>query len=51
MFNKGKAWHAKEKLKLIHSDICGPLKTSSLSHVVYFLIFIDDYSREYCFFF
>ena len=36
MFNKGKAWHAKEPLQLIHSDICGPLEVPSISHAVYF---------------
>ena len=46
MFEKGQAWHAKEQLQLIHSDICGPLETPSLSHVIYFLTFIDDYSRN-----
>lgn len=32
MIEKGKAWHAKEPLQLIHSDICGSLEASSLSH-------------------
>ena len=44
MFEKGKAWCAKELLQLIHSDICGPLEVSYLSHSVYFLTFIDDFS-------
>jgi len=43
MFDKGKAWRAKEPLQLIHSDICGPLETP-LSHAVYFLTFIDDFT-------
>ena len=30
-------------LQLVHTDICGPLATSSLSHNTYFLTFIDDY--------
>ena len=46
MFEKGKAWHAKERLQLIHNDICGPLEVPSLSHTVYFLTFIDDFSRK-----
>jgi transposase InsO family protein len=33
-------------LQLVHSDICGPLETPSLSGVVYFITFIDDYSRK-----
>ena len=39
MFEKGKAWCAKEPLQLIHSDICGPLEVPSLSRTVYFLTF------------
>jgi hypothetical protein len=46
MFEKGKAWHAKEPLQLIHSDICGPLETPSLSHAIYFLTFIDNFSKK-----
>ena len=44
-FPKEHAWRAKEPLELIYTDICGPMKT--LSHVgnIYFIIFIDDYSR------
>ena len=43
MFEKGKAWRAKEPLQLIHSDICDPLEVPSISHAVYFLTFIDDF--------
>ena len=46
MFDKSKSWHAKEPLQLIHTYICGPLETP-LSHTVYFLTFIVDYSRKY----
>ena len=46
MFEKGKAWHAKEPLQLIHSDICGPLEVPSLSYAIYFLTFIDDFNRK-----
>ena len=46
MFEKGKAWRAKEPLQLIHSDICGPLETPYLSHAVYFLTCIDDFTRK-----
>lgn len=34
-----------ETLHRIHSDICGPMETSSLNRARYFLLFIDDYSR------
>ena len=33
-------------MQLIHSDICGTLKVPSISHAVYFLTFIDDFSRK-----
>ena len=33
-------------LELIHSDICGPMSSPSLSGYLYFVIFIDDLSRK-----
>ena len=42
----GKYWSSKEQLQLIRRDICGPLETPYLYYVVYFLTFIDDYSRK-----
>ena len=38
----------KEKgiLDIIHSDICRPMQTTSLSRYVYYDSFIDDYSRK-----
>ena len=35
----------KEPLELIHSDLCGPMRVSSVEGASYFLTFIDDYSR------
>ena len=37
----------KEKgiLEIIHSDVCGPMSSSSLSGYVYYVSFIDDFSR------
>ena len=46
MFDKGKAWHAKEPLQLIHNGIFGSLEVHSILHAVYFLTFIDDISRK-----
>ena len=46
MFQKGKAWCAKEPLQLIHSDIFYPLEVPSLSHTIYFFTFIDDFSKK-----
>jgi hypothetical protein len=31
---------------VVHSDVCGPMSTASLSGYVYYLSFIDDYSRK-----
>jgi transposase InsO family protein len=33
-------------LELIHSDVCGPMPSTSLSGYVYYTSFIDDYSRK-----
>lgn len=44
-FPKNLARRATQKLELIHSDICGPMSTSSLNGSLYFVLFIDDLSR------
>lgn len=36
-----------EPLELIHTDVCGPMRTGSVSGKRYFVTFIDDHSR-YC---
>ncbi|KAL4341003.1 hypothetical protein GQ457_08G035090 [Hibiscus cannabinus] len=36
---------ANMKLELVHSDLCGPMKTSSMNGSKYFLLFIDDLTR------
>jgi hypothetical protein len=33
-------------LELIHSDVCGPIPSTSISGYVYYVSFIDDYSRK-----
>ena len=33
-------------LELIHSDLCGPVSTSSLTGYEYYITFIDDFSRK-----
>ena len=42
-----KSIKSKEKLQLVHTDICGPMQTQSLGGSRYFITFTDDYSR-YC---
>jgi transposase InsO family protein len=33
-------------LELVHSDVCNPMPSTSLSGYVYYISFIDDYSRK-----
>jgi hypothetical protein len=42
---------AADILDLIHSDVCGPMSSSSLSGCLYYVIFIDDFSRKSWIFF
>ena len=42
---KKKGTRAKDLLELIHSDVCGPMKTSARDGFRYFITFTDDYSR------
>jgi transposase InsO family protein len=45
LFSKEKTWRAKASLELIHTDICGPMSTNSYGGKIYFITFIDDFSR------
>lgn len=36
---------AKDVLKVVHSDICGPFEVPSLGVNKYFISFVDEYSR------
>ncbi|KAI5333503.1 hypothetical protein L3X38_023634 [Prunus dulcis] len=38
-------WRASYPLELVHTDICGPMKTDSISGNKYFLLFTDDCTR------
>jgi hypothetical protein len=33
-------------LDIVHSNVCGPMSTTSLSGYVYYVSFIDDYSGK-----
>ncbi|XP_071739455.1 uncharacterized protein [Rutidosis leptorrhynchoides] len=44
-FPRNKAWRAKGILELVHTDVCGPMRTPSLNQNKYFSLFIGDYSR------
>jgi hypothetical protein len=41
-FPVGKTYREKSPLEIVHSDICGPMKTPSIGGNTYFLTFIDD---------
>ena len=45
-FLVGKSYRAHTRLEIVHSDICGPMQTSSIGGCNYFLTFIDDYSKK-----
>ncbi|GJV94795.1 retrovirus-related pol polyprotein from transposon TNT 1-94 [Tanacetum coccineum] len=44
-FLKGVAWRAKEILELVNTDLCGPMRNPSHGNNLYFILFIDDFSR------
>jgi len=45
LFLKVKASRASKLLELVHSDVCIPMKITSLGGARYFVTFIDDFSR------
>ena len=44
-FSKNCGITARRKLELVHSDVCGPMRTDSIGGARYFVTFIDDYTR------
>ena len=45
-FKNGESWRASRVLQLVHVDVCGLMNTSSISRNMYFLLFVDDFSRK-----
>ena len=45
-FPKEASTRVTKPLQLVHTDVCGPIKPSSLGKSNYFLLFIDDFSRK-----
>lgn len=44
-FPQGGAQRANETLELVHTDMCGPMSTTSLGGNKYFIFFNDDYTH------
>jgi len=42
---KVKEYYTSKPLEIIHTDLCGPMRTQSINEDKYFMLFIDDYSR------
>jgi transposase InsO family protein len=40
------SYKEKSPLEIVHTDLCGPMQTPSLNGSVYFMTFIDDFSRK-----
>lgn len=45
-FPQQSLFHAKEKLELIHGDLCGPITPTTQAGNKYFFLLVDDYSRK-----
>lgn len=43
---KSSGRHSDKPLQLVHMDVCGPLPEKSLGGHLYFVTFIDDYSKK-----
>ncbi|MCO5562234.1 hypothetical protein L7F22_015860 [Adiantum nelumboides] len=44
-FSQDGSVRATRKLQLVHSDVCGPMRTPSVGNSLYFVTSIDDFSR------
>jgi len=45
-FLKDRATRVSQLLETVHTNVCGPMKTTSHGGARYFLTFIDDFSRK-----
>jgi hypothetical protein len=45
-FPKDEATKASQLLEIVHTDVCGPMRTTLHGGARYFLTFIDDFSRK-----
>ena len=45
-FPKDGSLRSDRKLQLVHSDVCGPMQTPSFGNYLYFVTFIDDFSKH-----
>ena len=45
-FPKDGSVRAERKLQIVHIDVYGPMRTPSFGNYLYFVTFIDDYSRH-----
>jgi len=45
-FPKDGATRASQLLEIVHTDVCGPMRTTSHGGTRYILTFIDDFSRK-----
>lgn len=46
-FPKASQSNSTKILELVHSNVCGPIQTTSFGGAKYFTLFIDDFSRYY----
>lgn len=46
LFNFGNSRRARALLELVHSDLVGPMKTTSIGGITYFMTIIDDFSHR-----
>ena len=43
--HKLKEFYSERPLELIHTDLCGPMRTQAINGEYYLMLFIDDFTR------